>query len=427
MSMSMSRRTFMALAGLSALAACGGGGSDGSSPPVAPDAIDQLVANLMQSWGRPSPSVVVAVLQGSGQVLKQAAYGYANIANASVATLSNHYMIASLTQQFTAATLAVFVQRGLASFDNLLSQYYPSLPTDPRWNKITLRHLLTHTAGLPAQPVATQLGSAQQDQGDPHLAMTSYTSGVVLSGNPGDAYFYSTLGYGMLAQVLRQIAASAQTSGLINFPANAAINPATQQPFAPAYIDIVTTLLSNPAGMSNTSIDYQDPNPAADPARATGYVQTPSGQWAVATPALYPVGSVLLKSTINDLIQWEQALLAQSVVNSGLQAQMATPYTLNNGVPIPVGLGWILTTAAGGGRVECQSGHAVGFSAAYYRFLDAGYSVIVLCNGDTSSRGNPVNVADTLAQQIAMSYSSTMQIAPNQAPSAAPTTSALGS
>ncbi|WJF89262.1 serine hydrolase domain-containing protein [Paraburkholderia bonniea] len=420
----MSRRTFIALSGLAALAACGGSG--GNSSPAAPDAIDLLVANLMQSWGGTPPSVSVAVVQNNGQVLKQAVYGYANLASSKAASMPTHYMIASLSQPFTAATLAAFVQAGLASFDDLLSQYYPALPADPRWAQITLRHLLTHTAGLPNLPVATQFGSAQQDQGDPHLTLTTFTSGITLSGNPGDAYAYSNLGYGLVSLVLRQIAATAQTNGVLNFPANAAINPATQQPYAPAYIDVVATMLTVPAGMTNTSLDYEDPNQLADPNLATGYVLS-SGQWVPASPALYPLGSMLLKSKLNDMVLWEQALLAQTSLSTGTQAQMATRYTLNNGSQIPVGLGWVITTTQSGGQVECQSGHAAGFSASHYRFLDAGYSVIVLCNSDLSSSTSPANVADALAQQIAVGINASMQIANGQTPSAAPAMSALAS
>src|SRR4029079_14946105 len=60
------------------------------------------------------------------------------------ATPETVYLLASLTKQFTATAIMLLVKGGRVGLGDPLSKWV----TGPAWSGITVRHLLTHTAGL---------------------------------------------------------------------------------------------------------------------------------------------------------------------------------------------------------------------------------------------------------------------------------------
>jgi CubicO group peptidase (beta-lactamase class C family) len=87
----------------------------------------------------------VLVAQNS-KVLFSKSYGWAdlewNIPNSSTA----RYQIASVTKQFTAASILLLEDRGKLKTDNLVKKYLPEAPAS--WHKITIYNLLTMTSGI---------------------------------------------------------------------------------------------------------------------------------------------------------------------------------------------------------------------------------------------------------------------------------------
>ena len=71
----------------------------------------------------------------------------ANVELRAPALAESVYEVASLTKQFVAVAVLLLAQDGKLSLDDLASHYLPEAP--PAWEKITLRHLLTHTSGIP--------------------------------------------------------------------------------------------------------------------------------------------------------------------------------------------------------------------------------------------------------------------------------------
>jgi CubicO group peptidase (beta-lactamase class C family) len=113
------------------------------APSAAEVAIDEVVHKVMQS--RRIPGVAIAVVD-DGRIVVQRAYGFANLETDTPVAVNSIFEIASLTKQFTAVAIMMLVEEGKVRLDNPLSTYVQPVP--PSWERISIRHLLTHTSGL---------------------------------------------------------------------------------------------------------------------------------------------------------------------------------------------------------------------------------------------------------------------------------------
>lgn len=106
--------------------------------------------------------------------------------------------LASLTKQFTAMGVMILVERHQLSYSDPLSKYFPQFPAYAE--KITVRHLLNHTSGIP-------------DYVDLGLEHQSLTNDEVLKAisrqplrfAPGERFSYSNSGYVLLAMIIEKI------------------------------------------------------------------------------------------------------------------------------------------------------------------------------------------------------------------------------
>ena len=108
------------------------------------DPVDDYVR--AQLGPRKLPGVSLAVIK-DGRIVKAAGYGLASLELNAPATERTVYEIGSISKQFAADAILLLVEDGKLSLDDPLSKYLQRTP--PAWSAITLRHVLTHTAGLP--------------------------------------------------------------------------------------------------------------------------------------------------------------------------------------------------------------------------------------------------------------------------------------
>jgi CubicO group peptidase (beta-lactamase class C family) len=108
------------------------------------DAVDRYLRSELARQRIPGMSV--AVLRGDSVLLARG-YGFANLEHRVPATDSTVYQSASLGKQFTAAAIVTLAREGRLHLDDSIRRYFPEGP--PAWRAITIRHLLTHTSGIP--------------------------------------------------------------------------------------------------------------------------------------------------------------------------------------------------------------------------------------------------------------------------------------
>src|SRR5688572_6054625 len=113
--------------------------------------------------------------------------------------------IASITKPFTGLLLQEMIERGEMQLDDPVAKYLPRSVKMPARNgkAITLRHLVTHTSGLPH--IAENLDPQTADQPFANYTVEelyAFLSGYQLAHEPGAKFEYSSLGAGLLGHVI---------------------------------------------------------------------------------------------------------------------------------------------------------------------------------------------------------------------------------
>jgi CubicO group peptidase (beta-lactamase class C family) len=208
------------------------------------------------------------------------------------------YDIGSVSKQFTAAAVVKLQMQGRLRVTDMLSDYFPAVPTDKRG--ITVRHLLTHTAGL-----VDALG----DDYEPltREAMIAEALASRLRTEPGARYHYSNLGYSLLAAIVEE------ASGL-------------------GYEEYLATELFAPAGMTQTGYVLPDWD-LADVAVEYDAKDRPQGRpydhpWAADGPYWNLRGNGGLLSTAHDMGRWLLALEGDRVLDEEAKAELFRPRVL---------------------------------------------------------------------------------------------------
>ncbi len=109
-----------------------------------PNPIDAIVSEEMQS--QRIPGMAVAVIR-KGEIVTAQGYGLANVEHNVPVTDRTIFQSGSLGKQFTATAVMLQVQDGRLSLTDPIAKFFDNAPA--AWRDITVRHLLTHTSGIP--------------------------------------------------------------------------------------------------------------------------------------------------------------------------------------------------------------------------------------------------------------------------------------
>src|SRR6185503_16386453 len=94
---------------------------------------------LFKDFDSPNaPGAVVMVIH-EGKVIYEKGYGLANVEQKTPCTTSTNFRLASVSKQFTAASILILVERQQLSLDDPITKFFPEFPA--YGNEITVRHL----------------------------------------------------------------------------------------------------------------------------------------------------------------------------------------------------------------------------------------------------------------------------------------------
>lgn len=172
---------------------------------MARDRFDRLLVAGTQARPQPLFAGAVLGLDQGGKVTRRScgkAYAYADEIGTPLppsevinVTKNTIFDLASLTKLFTATVILQLVERGVIGLDDRISDYFTSYAAPGR-DAVSIRHLLSHTSGLPAETFAWR-----------DLPDVTARRGAVLSQpletTPGTCFRYSCVGYltlGLLAE-----------------------------------------------------------------------------------------------------------------------------------------------------------------------------------------------------------------------------------
>jgi CubicO group peptidase (beta-lactamase class C family) len=164
-------------------------------------AVDKLFREHAAS--RQVPGLAYGVVY-DGQLVLSGGCGYANIEQKLPADAKSLFRIASMSKSFTALAILQLRDAGKLSLDDPASKYLPEMknlhyPTTDA-PEITIRHLLTHGAGLPED---NPWGDRQLARTDAELQRL--IPDISFANAPGIAFEYSNLGFALLGQIVQRV------------------------------------------------------------------------------------------------------------------------------------------------------------------------------------------------------------------------------
>lgn len=162
-------------------------------------AIDELISALLAEYG--VPGIAVAVVH-EGEVAFAQGYGVRSVETNEPVAEDTQFSIGSITKSFTALAIAQQVDAGTLDLDAPITDYLPDFQlSDPAMTeKLTLRALLSNTAGFAPDDIAWYSGSLQT-----MAEVAEYVQTLPVTSEPGTTYAYNNLGYALAGYVLEQV------------------------------------------------------------------------------------------------------------------------------------------------------------------------------------------------------------------------------
>lgn len=327
-----------------------------SAPPI--DRIDAVVRAEMER--QRIPGVAVALVR-KGELLTAKGYGLANVEHDVPVTSETIFQSGSLGKQFPSAVVMLLVEDGKVTLDDPLVKYFPDAPEG--WRAIRVRHLLTHTSGIPDYTEKDL--DYRRDYTEDELAKMTY--GLTLEFEPGSRWNYSNTGYVLLGILIHNV------SGKF-------------------YGDVLKERVFTPLGMKTARIINEEdiiPNRAAGYRRVKGELK--NQEWVA--PKLNTTADGSLYLTVLDLVAWDRGLRAKAVLKPESWARVFTPVALNSGKTYPYGFGWSVEDVAGQ-PTQQHGGAWQGFQTYLARYLVDDLTIIAFAN---LAGANPGAIVDSIA------------------------------
>jgi D-alanyl-D-alanine carboxypeptidase len=300
--------------------------------------------SVVKAYAEPGVFSGAVLVAKDGKPIFRKGFGLADrewdVAN----TPETRFRLGSITKQFTATAILQLAEQGKLGLDDPISKYYPAAPA--AWAPITLKHLLTHTSGIPSYTAIPGFFAQLARLDRTPEEIIALTRDKPLDFPPGSKYAYDNTGYVLLGYVIEKV------SG---------------QSYAAYLQDHIFT----PLGMKDTGYDVSGEVLAR---RASGYsVMGGKVRNADYLAMTLPYAAGSLYSTVDDLLIWDQALHAGKAIKPASVAAMFTDYGFKYGFGQGVGV-------QNGHRTWSHSGGINGFSTMLTHLPDDGLTVIVLSN-----------------------------------------------
>jgi CubicO group peptidase (beta-lactamase class C family) len=358
----------------------------GSAAPVERAGTSAVLKGLVAD-GEPGLAVLV---RRNGRTVVENGYGLRDLRTRKPIDARTGFRLASVTKQMTAAAIMLLAREGRLRYDDTLTGALPGFPA--YGNAITIRHLLTHTSGLPDYE---QLMDDFEKEKGPRWSSTRQISDTEVLAlleeetrglfPPGTRWAYSNSAYVLLGLI------AARADG---------------KPFA----DVLRDRIFAPLGMARTLAYETGRNEVPD--RAYGHTKEGAGFRETdqsRTSATLGDGGVY--SCLEDLAKWDEALRTNAVLSKEETGLALTPARLADGSearwpegepggdnlapgrPVAYGFGWFTDPWQGHDRAW-HHGETMGFRSIVERFPKDDLTVIILANrGDLDLKPLALEVA----------------------------------
>src|SRR5947209_12010063 len=305
----------------------------------------------------------VVLLARNASPLVRSAFGMANPETGASNSPQTPFMLSSVAKMFTAVTIGRLVERKQLSFESRLGSVLPEYPSGDARDRVTVRHLLTMSSGIPdlfrVPRFWAEIGTIRSP-----IDMWKYFADSPLQFMPGTQWAYSNSNYLILGQIVERVTGR-------------------------EFHAVAEEEIFRPLHMSNTSYRV-----ASARRPALGYTRKPAvatglSGWTPAWSEPQP-GSGFMPgnamgggySTVDDL-----ARFAEAVIDNRILKRETTGLMLTGAIDADYGgrdgLGFE-TRMTNGVRSAGHRGSLAGSSTHVEFYPDLGYVLIVLGNTDSS-------------------------------------------
>jgi CubicO group peptidase (beta-lactamase class C family) len=310
-----------------------------------------------------------------GKVVYQHAFGMADVTGRAN-TNDTQFEMASIGKVFTGLAVMQLKAQGKLGLDDPLARYFPDLP----YKTITIRQVLSHSSGLSDKDLQPALDAykariAPRLMGNADLVAALAQAPIAPALQPGETWYYSNLGYNLLAQLVAQVSGE-------------------------RFDHYLRGHILRPAGMTHTYLKTASINRADTPNLALNYgypFRFSSQRVRVDYYKDEVVGASGVVSTVGDMLRLDRALRDGRILDPAILAEAYAPARLANGQPDFVwanlggmgeaddGLGWFVFRDAHDGRMVWHAGGMSGCVTLFLRNLDKDQVVVVFDNTESEA------------------------------------------
>lgn len=352
--MKHARRVRRTLQAMLAFATLGAASAGQPLAEVVPNLDPGRIDAVFNAFTDGTPGCAAAVVR-DGRTIYARGFGFADLSHRVPIGPDTVFEIASETKQFTALAVLLLEADGKLRLDDSVQQHLPELaPLIPQ--PVRLRQLLHHTGGLAGYQELMELAGVAEENvvGPADVLRTLAVLPGLNNSTPGTRYSYSDTGYFLLAQVVARASGSSSMDALLQ------------------------KRVFGPLGMASTYV-YNDHRRVVS-RRARAYAPGDGTQaWVLNESNWTMDGDAGVHSTVLDLARWSDELLRPRVLPPALIEALRTPGRLNDGAPVPYGMGQIVRPYRGLPRI-LHSGGWVGYRSMLMHFPTQFTSVVVTCN-----------------------------------------------
>lgn len=307
------------------------------------DPVDDFVREQMKQQN--VPGLTLAIVK-DGKVIKESAYGKADLELDVPAAVDNIFEIGSITKQFTAVLSLQLAEEGKLSLSDPISKYIEGAPAS--WSGITLRHMLNHQSGLKEYVFVEGLSLTEEFDNKTFL---DKIRPLPLDFAPGTTFAYSNTNFALLGMVLEKVSGK-------------------------SYSDLITERIFKPLDMSHSTL--LDPDAIVEH-RAHGYMNIEGHLYRTRQSTLSTIADGAIISNVEDMVKWDAALHGGKLLKPESYALLIKPGVLNSGRSRSYGMGTFLTSL-GGVPFVGHHGNSPGYSAGCYRFPNSHLTVVLMAN-----------------------------------------------
>lgn len=335
--------------------------------------IDSLVNESFSSLSLTHNGVAISIGVINGDSTYYYNYGTSVKGDRTLPNRATIHEIGSITKTFTAATLTSLLWQDGISLDSPIAGFLPDTAARNLANpgkKVTFRHLLCHTSGLPRIPadLGSQPGATPQNPyaGYDSNRVYSYLANHFLGSVPGTTAEYSNLATGL--------------AGLI-----------IERRYTHSFNDMVQNMVCLPLNMTATGV-----TPNGTTAKGYDFNGTEQPYWDMAGLK----GAGALRSCAGDLIKYARAALGSAPGNLARVMDTCTTVQVKQNGQDLFGLGWEFYYLTNGKRITVKDGGTGGFTSFIAVDRATRRAVVMLCNLSPATQGANENFVRFIEQYL---------------------------